>query len=98
MIDAGKFDLENVRGVSLVAVIGKLYDIERQAREAMRARECPALLVALKALIIQTAGGALLKKGLWAKACTYDLNHWERVERYAGPGNGMAEIDANRAE
>ena len=63
----------------------------------MRAKECPALLAALKALIIQTAMGALPKSAL-GKACAYALNQWERVERYAGPGHGMVEIDNNWAE
>ena len=80
--DAAKLDPKNVRCVSLVAAIGKFYDIERQAREenlthsdreAMRARECPSLLAALKALIIQIAAGALPKSTL-GKACTYALN------------------------
>ena len=82
------------------------YDIERQAREeklthsereAKRARECPALLSALKALITETGAGALPKSAL-GKACTYALNQWERVELYAGSGHGIVEIDNNWAE
>ena len=89
----------------MVVAIGKLYEIERQAREenlthsereAKRAKECPALLAALKALIIQTGAGALPKSAL-GKACTYALNQWERVECYAGPGHGMVEIDKRHA-
>ena len=104
--DASKLDPKNVRCVLVVAAIGKLYDVERQAREeklthtereAMRARECPALLSTLKALITETGAGALPKSAL-GKACTYALNQWERVERYAGPGHGRVEIDNNWAE
>ncbi len=101
-----ELDPKNVRSVLVVAAIGKLYAIERQAREAnlthpereaMRARECPALLAALKALITETGAGALPKSAL-GKACTYAPNQWERVERYAGPGHGRVDIDNNWAE
>jgi len=89
-----------------VAAIGKLYEIEWQAREeklthsereAMRARECPALLAALKVLITETGAGALPKNAL-GKACTYALNQWEKGERCAGPGRGIVEIDNNWTE
>jgi hypothetical protein len=90
----------------VVAAIGALYELERQAREAkltfsereaLRARECPTRLAALKTLITQSGAGALPKSAL-GKACTYALNQWERLERYAGPGHGMVEIDNNWAE
>jgi len=104
--DAAKLDPKNVRCVAVVAAIGALYELERQAREAkltfsereaLRARECPSRLAALKTLITQSGAGALPKSAL-GKACTYALNQWERLERYAGPGHGMVEIDNNWAE
>jgi transposase len=72
-------------------------------REALRLRECPALLASLKALITQSGAGALPKSAL-GRACTYALKQWERLERlerlerYAAVGNGMVEIDNNWAE
>ena len=92
--------------VSAVAAIGALYELERQAceaklmcseREALRAQECPSWLAALRTLITKSGAGALPKSAL-GKACTYSLNQWERLERYAGPGHGMVEIDNNWAE
>ena len=104
--DAAKLDPKNVRCVAVVAAIGALYEIERQAREGkltfserevLRVRECPSKLASLKALIVETRAGALPKSAL-GKACAYALQQWERLERYAGPGNGMVEIDNNWAE
>lgn len=104
--DAAKLDPKDVRCVSVVAAIGALYELERQAREAnltfsereaLRARECPSRLAALKTLITQSVAGALPKSAL-GKACKYALKQWERLERYAEPGHGMVEIDNNWAE
>ena len=100
--DASKLDPKNAR---CVAAIGALYELERQAREAkltssereaLRARECPSRLAALKTLI--TSGAGALPKSALGKACTYALNQWERLVRYAEPGHGMVEIDNNWAE
>ena len=66
-------------------------------REALRLRECPALLAALKALLTQSGAGALPKSAL-GRACSYALKQWERLERYAAVGNGMVEMDNNWAE
>ena len=68
-----------------------------QEREALRAKECPALLKTLKELITKT-GAEVLPKSALGKACTYALNQWERLERYAGAGHGMVEIDNNWAQ
>ena len=104
--DAAKLDPKDVRCVSVVAAIGALYEIERQAREAnltfsereaLRGRECRSRLAALKTLITQSGAEALPKSAL-GKACTYALKQWERLERYAEPGHGMVEIDNNWAE
>ncbi len=105
-VDASKLDVREARSVAVVVAIGKLYELERVAREggltpwereALRLRECPALLVSLKALLTQSGAGALPKSAL-GRACTYALKQWERLERYAAMGNGMVEIDNNWAE
>ena len=57
----------------MVVAIGKLYEVERQAREgpltfgereALRLRACPALLAEVKALVLKRAAVALPKSGL----------------------------------
>ncbi len=104
--EASQQDPRDARSVSVVVAIGKLYEVERQAREgqltfgereALRLRECPALLGVVKALVLESAAVALPKSGL-GKACTYALKQWERLESYVGGGHGMVEIDNNRAE
>lgn len=104
--DASKLDPKDARSVAVVRAIGTLYEVEHRAREAnlcaqereaLRAKECPALLKTLKELIIKT-GAEVLPKSALGKACTYALNQWERLERYAGAGHGMVEIDNNWAE
>ena len=104
--DASKLDPKDARSVAVVVAIGKLYDVERDAREAkldtsareaLRTKECPALLGALKKLIGETQALVLPKSAL-GKACAYAFNQWERLERYAGQGHGMVEIDNNWAE
>ena len=104
--EASKLDPRDARSVAVVVAIGKLYEVERQAREAkltalereaLRQRECPALLAAVKALVEEGAAVALPKSGL-GRACGYALKQWERLECYAGAGHGMVEIDNNRAE
>ena len=104
--EASKLDSRDKRSVAVLAGIGKLYAVESQAREAkltalereaLRQRECPALLASVKALIIESATEALPKSAL-GRACRYALSQWERLESYAGTGHGMVEIDNNWAE
>jgi hypothetical protein len=77
-MDASKLDVRDARSVAVVVAIGKLYELERVAREgglthlereALRLRECPALLASLKALITQNGAGALPKSAL-GRACS----------------------------
>ena len=90
----------------MVVAIGRLYEVEQRAREAkltelereaLRQRECPALLASVKALVEESAAVALPRSAL-GKASHYALKQWERLERYAGAGHGMVEIDNNWAE
>ena len=104
--EASKLDSRDKRSVGVVLSIGKLYEVERQAREAkltalereaLRQKECPALLASVKALVVEIGTEALPKSAL-GKACSYALKQWERLESYAGAGHGMVEIDNNWAE
>ncbi len=90
----------------MVVAIGKLYEVEQQAREgqftfgeqeALSLRACPVLLAVVKALVLESAAVAPPKSGL-GKMRTYALKQGERLERCAGGGYGMLEIDNNRAE
>jgi transposase len=104
--EASKLDAKDAKSVAVVRAIGSLYEVEHRAREgnlppeereALRAKECPALLKRIKELITQTAAEVLPKSAL-GKACTYALKQWERLERYASAGHGVVEIDNNWAE
>ena len=90
--------------VEVVQQIGKLYMIERQAREAgmdfagrqaLRATKSAPLVSELKTRLVemrsQLAPGELL-----AKACDYALGQWKRLEEYLG--DGQVEIDNNWCE
>jgi transposase len=88
--DASKLDPKDARSVAMVRAIGTLYEVEHRAREAnlcaqereaLRAKECPALLKTLKERITKT-GAEVLPKSALGEACTYALNQWERLERY----------------
>lgn len=104
--DASKVDPKDRRSVAIVIKIGKLYEVEQQARdakldagarEAIRAQFSVPLLGQIKEMILEARAHALPKSTL-GKACTYALNQWARLERYASAGNGEVEIDNNLAE
>jgi hypothetical protein len=95
--EASKLDPKDVRSVAAVRAIGALYEVEHRAREAnlsaqereaLRARECPALLKTVKGRITKTAVEVLPKNAL-GKACTCALKQWKRLERCAGAGQGI---------
>jgi transposase len=92
-MDASKLDVRDARSVAVVGAIGKLYELERVAREgglthlereALRLKECPALLASLKALITQSGAGALPKSAL-GRACSYALNWIQIGSEGSGP-------------
>ena len=104
--EASKVDPKDVRCVALVAKVAELYAVESQAREAnldaagreaLRSSVSVPLLAALKAMITKVRP-EVLPQSVFGKACTYALNQWGRLERYAAPGNGVVEIDNNWAE
>ena len=104
--DAAKLAPEDVRPLIVLKQIGELYAVESQAREAglsaaereaVRKERSQPLLVVLKALIIDTQIKALPASVL-GKACSYALNRWEQLEKYAMAGNGRIEICNNKCE
>ena len=105
-VEASQLDAADVRSVAIVAKIAKLYEVEQDARdrqldaagrEALRAERSVPLLAELKAMILKVRP-EVLPQSVFGKACAYAINQWERLERYAGPGNGEVEIDNNWAE
>lgn len=104
--DASKLDPKDAVSVAIIARIGKLYDVEREAREgnlnaaereALRGEKSLPLLAQIRSMIVEARAGALPKSAL-GKACTYAINQWERLIAYAQKGNGRVEIDNNWAE
>ena len=84
--------------------MGKLYAVEKEAREAeatqeqrlaMRQQRSAALFEELKAKITQIALHALPSSKL-AEACQYALNQWSRLKVYLQ--DGRIEIDQNLCE
>ena len=105
-IDAIKLNPKDAESIAIVAQIGRLYDVEQEAREAnladeereaLRGEKCVPQLARLREMIVKARAGALPKSAL-GKACTYAINQWERLIAYAQKGNGRVEIDNNWAE
>ena len=87
-----------------IAVIRKLYEIERQARDQglghderreLRRRESKPLLDAMKPWLIALKPGVLPKSNL-GKAIGYVLRQWDALNRYVE--DGCLEIDNNKTE
>jgi transposase len=103
-IDALKVEPGDKSAQGIVAEIGKLYAVEKSAREiglSPRERGClrqlrsMPVLTDLKKKIIALREGALPKSAL-GKACDYALHQWSRLIVYAA--NGEVEIDNNWCE
>lgn len=86
----------------VVKWIGKLYDIERRAKEtklscierqALRQAEAPPILAKIKELIDRAKPAP---KSAIGQAITYLQNQWESLIRYVS--HGQAEIDNNLCE
>jgi transposase len=104
--EASKVNPKDTASVAIVVQIRELYALEAkardlalsvEAREALRLAHAVPVLAKIKSMVIE-ARAAALPKSLLGKACTYAINQWERLERYAGAGNGCVEIDNNIAE
>ncbi|MCP3918058.1 MAG: IS66 family transposase [bacterium] len=87
-----------------VALIGRLYDVEREARDQklgpverarLRSERCPAILEMLRELLEYWAPEVLPKSAL-GDAVAYTLGQWKTLERYVD--DGRLEPDNNRLE
>jgi transposase len=102
--DALKLDPEDREAAAVLLLMGKLYTVEKEAREAgataqpclaMRQQRSVTLFEELKAKITQIALHALPSSKL-AEACQYALNQWARLKLYLQ--DGRIEIDQNLCE
>jgi transposase len=102
--EAHKLDPADAAAREVLERIGRLYDVERQAREEklsaparqqrrqeQSAAEVAALKVRLVAIRAEVLPGSQL-----AKACNYTLRIWERLEVFLE--HGQVELDTNLAE
>ena len=102
--EAHKLDPADAAAREVLERIGRLYDVERQAREEklsaparqqrrqeQSAKEVAALKVRLVAIRAEVLPGSQL-----AKACNYTLRIWDRLEVFLE--HGQVEVDTNLAE
>jgi transposase len=103
-VEASKLAEKDPRPVEIMARIGKLYDVEREAREAgmgseerktLRQTKSVPLMAALKLRLVEMRQQLPPAEKL-AKACDYALNQWTRLEVFLS--NGQVEIDNNWCE
>ncbi len=102
--DALKLDPQDREAAAVLLLMGKLYAVEKEAREAgateeqrlaLRQQRSVALFKELQAKITQIASHVLPSSKL-AEACQYALNQWTRLKLYLE--NGRIEIDQNLCE
>ena len=96
--DALKLDPQDREAAAVLLLMGKLYAVEKEARQAdvkMRRERSLALFEELKTKIEQIALHALpsSKRG---EACQYALNQWPRLKVFLE--DGRIEIDQNLCE
>jgi hypothetical protein len=103
-VEALKVAPEDEKSREIIAEIGRLYALEKQAREggltpaerlALRQRHSLPVLTGLKSKLLAVRQGVLPQSTL-GKACDYALGQWPRLMVYAG--HGEVEIDQNRCE
>ncbi|MFZ2147843.1 MAG: IS66 family transposase [Sedimentisphaerales bacterium] len=103
-----KFDYaletDPVRAARLLVLWGKLYDIEREAKDEnyssaqlleARQKEAKPILAEIKTVLDEYKNQVLPKSPI-GKAITYSLNQWEALNRYVD--DPMLEIDNNLSE
>jgi len=102
--DALKLDPADTDAADVLKRIGRIYEIERQAREQklgaearlqLRRQHSVAEVSALKERMLSIRQGVLPGSQL-AKACDYALRIWQRLEVFLD--NGAVEADTNLAE
>lgn len=91
---------------ALIADLGALYGVEKEARERtlgdpdraqLRAERCPEIFERLHTRFTQLRERVLPQSPL-GKASHYALNHWTKLTRYAQEGFGHVLIDNNSIE
>ena len=97
-------DTDPVRSARLLVLWGRLYDIERKAKEEkyssvqlleVRQKEARPILAEIKTVLDEYKNQVLPKSPI-GKAITYSLNQWEALNRYLG--DPMLDIDNNLSE
>jgi transposase len=97
-------DADPVGAANVVALYGKLYEIEKFAKEnkydstqllQLRQEKSKPVLAQIKKIVDDYKIKAL-PKSLMGKAVTYAINQWDALARYAD--NPLADIDNNLAE
>jgi len=97
-------DTDPIRAARLLVLWGKLYDIERKAKEencssaqllAARQKEATPILKEIKTVLDEYKNQVLPKSPI-GKAITYSLNQWDALNRYVD--DPMLEIDNNVSE
>jgi transposase len=93
---------KNGIAVTALSYIGKLYKIESRvkdldllAKKAIRKREAKPILKEYKMWLLKQSAKVLPKSPL-GNAISYTLNNWVALTQYLG--NGILDIDNNRAE
>jgi hypothetical protein len=97
-------DTDPVRAARLLVLWGRLYDIERKAKDEnyssaqlleARQKQAKPILAEIKAVLDEYKNQVLPKSPI-GKAITYSLNQWEALNRYVD--DPMLEIDNNLSE
>jgi len=97
---------DKVRAEQALTYIGKLYDIEREAKESKMSHEqrqqlrtnqaAPIMVEMEKWLLKESKSDMLAPKSITRKAISYTLNLWDRLKNYLA--DGKLEIDNNWIE
>ena len=97
-------DTDPVRAARMLVLWGRLYDIERKAKDEnyssaqlleARQKEVRPILAEIKTVLDEYKNQVLPKSPI-GKAITYSLNQWEALNRYVD--DPMLEIDNNLSE
>ena len=97
-------DTDPVRAARMLVLWGRLYDIERKAKDEnysseqlleARQKEAKPILAEIKTVLNEYKDQVLPKSPI-GKAVTYSLNQWEALNRYVD--DPMLEIDNNLSE
>ncbi|MFC1604860.1 IS66 family transposase [Planctomycetota bacterium] len=97
-------DTDPVRAARMLVLWGRLYDIERKAKDEnysseqlleARQKEAKPILAEIKTVLDKYKNQVLPKSPI-GKAITYSLNQWEALNRYVD--DPMLEIDNNLSE